>query len=222
MERTTLFHHRWPVSLDLDPDLIWPYENGAELQFSIPIYSLTGYLGSKQYLEEFDLKNSSKSFTFVFPEIHKVCPVCSLPNDAIWKGFYSRDFCCPILDFDGRIKIRKGFCKSSKVHFSMLPDFCIPYLRWSKFLFVELLKLRSTSFFRSFDWDISYSTLYWIGSLIVKLLRINAHLYLPPPPRTNSVCELQNYSSSEIQNLLLLTDFNWNKKIKPSSTSPPF
>lgn len=203
------------------PDLNWPYENGAELQFSIPIYSLTGELGYKQYLKEFDSKNSSKSFTFVFPEIHRVCPVCSLPNDASWKGFYSRGFHCPILDFDGRIRVRKGFCKSKQVYFSMLPDFCIPYLRWSKFLFVELLRPRNASFFHSFDWDISFSTLYWIGALLVKLLRINSYLYLPLPPRTNSVSELQNYSSEEIQKLPLSNKFNWNKQIKPSATSPP-
>lgn len=203
------------------PDLNWPYDNGTELQFSIPIYSLTGDLGSKQYLEEFDSKNSSKKFTFVFPEIHKSCPVCSLTNDAIWKGFYSRSFYCPVLDFNGRIRVRKGLCKSKQVHFSMLPDFCIPYLRWSKFLFSELLKKRSASFFHSFDWDISFSTLYWIGSLLVKLLRINSHLYLSLTPSTNSVCELQNYSFPEVQRLIFSTIFNWNKQIKPSSRSPP-
>jgi hypothetical protein len=205
----------------LNTDLNWPFVNRTELQFSIPIYSLTGKPGCKQYLEEFDLKNSSKIFTFIFPNIHKTCPACSRTNDAIWKGFYSRGFYCPTLDFHGRIKIRKGFCKSGKVHFSMLPDFCIPCLRWSKFLFVELLKKRSASFFHSYDWELSFSTLYWIGAFLVKLLRINAHLYFICAPRTNSVCELQNYTSGELQKLPLLDAFSWNNQIKPSATSPP-
>jgi hypothetical protein len=192
------------------------------LQFSIPIYSLTGVQGCKQYLAASDSKKSFKVIDFVFTDIRQSCPVCSASFCAIWKGYYSRHFTCPILDYDGRIWIRKGECKSRQVHFSMLPDFCVPYLRWSKFLFLELLKFKGPSFFNSFNWDISFSSLYWIGALLVKLLRINDHLYLSSSPRTNSICELQNHSSIEVQNLIFLNDFNWNKQIKPSATSPPF
>ncbi len=194
---------------------------GSELQFSIPINSLTATPGCKQYLEASDCRKSFKKIDFEFPDIKSSCPVCSRPICAVWKGYYSRHFYCPILEWDGRIWIRKGYCKSKKIHFSMLPDFCIPYLRWSKFIFVEFLRLRKESFFRAFDWDISFSTLYWLGALLVKLLRINSHLYLLPPPDLNSIDQLKNYSFKNMQVLLLSEEFNWNKKIIPSAHSPP-
>jgi hypothetical protein len=103
----------------------------------------------------------------------------------------------------------------------MLPDFCIPYLRWSKFIFNELLSRKFKSFSRDFDWDLSFSTLYWVGVLLVKLLRINSHLFLLPFPQTNSIHELKNFSSMNLQNALIDTEFNWNKKIISSGLSPP-
>lgn len=192
------------------------------MQFSIPIYSLTGILGCKQYLAASDSRISFKKIDFDFLNIHKACPICSRPGCAIWKGYYSRKFYCPILEYDGRIWVRKGFCKFKKTWFSMLPDFCIPYLRWSKFIFSELICLKEKSFFRAFDWEIPFSTLYWIGALLVKLLRINCTLYLHHPPVTNSVHELKAFSSENLQNLPFSKNFDWNKKIIPSGTSPPF
>ena len=192
------------------------------MQFRIPIYSLTGTLGCKQYLAASDCRISSKKMAFEFIDIHKACLVCTRSGCAIWKGYYSRHFLCPVLEYDGRIWIRKGYCKTNNTHFSMLPDFCIPSIRWSKFLFAELLKRKFKSFLKDFDWDISFSTLYWVGALLIKLLRINSHLYLAHPPNTNSVSELQNYTSEEMQKLPLSENFNWNKQIKPSATSPPF
>jgi hypothetical protein len=208
--------------LRFEPDLSWPTKTGPELQFSISIYSLTGIEGCKQYLAASDSRKISKKFDFYFPEIHSSCSVCSLHGCAIWKGYYSRRFVCPKLDYNGRVWIRKGFCKSQKVHFSILPDFCIPYLRWSKFIFSQFLSLKETSFFNAFDWDVAFSTLYWMGALLVKLLRINSHLFLQHPPRTNSVHELKNLSSEVMQKLPLMSEFNWNKQIIPSGTSPPF
>jgi len=191
------------------------------LQFSIPIYSLTGTLGCKQYLAASDSRVSSKKMDFLLPDIQQACPACSRPFCAVWKGYYSRHFTCKILEYDGRIWVRKGLCKTKKIHFSMLPDFCIPYLRWSKFIFAELLSHRFKSFSNSLEWDLSFSTLYWIGALLVKLLRVNAPLFLLHPPQTNSVHELKNYSSGDLQNVPLRPDFNWNKKIVSSGLSPP-
>lgn len=191
------------------------------MQFSIPIYSLTGEVGCKQYLEASDSRIISKSFDFSFPHIQNACPVCTGPADAIWKGYYRRAFFCPKLDYSGRIWIRKGFCKSKKTHFSMLPDFCVPGIRWSKFMFCALLCFKDSSFFKSCPWEISFSTLYWIGALLVKLLRLNSGLMLLDPPATNSISELQNYCSEELHSLPFMTEFNWNKKIIPSALSPP-
>ena len=160
-------------------------------------------------------------FEFNFPDIHKKCPVCSASHCAIWKGYYSRSFFCLKLDFNGRIWVRKGLCKSTQTHFSLLPDFCIPYLRWSKFMFGQLLCSKRESLFQACDWRLAFSTLYWIGAYLVKLLRLNAHLYTSPPPATNSTCELMNYASDDINDVLLSSNFNWSKKIIPSSTSPP-
>lgn len=191
------------------------------MQFSLAIYSLTGTLGCKQYLAVSDSRISAKKLVFDFPDLRKSCSVCARSRCATWKGYYSRHFFCPVLEYDGRIWIRKGYCKSTNTHFSMLPDFCIPYLRWSKFIFREILARKFKSFSKDFDWDLSFSTLYWIGVLLVKLLRINSHLTLLHPPETNSVHELNNYSSHGLKNLSLASDFNWSKKIIPSALSPP-
>jgi hypothetical protein len=191
------------------------------LQFSIPVYSLTGTLGCKQYLAASDSRFSFKKIDFDFLDLRKSCPVCSASGCAIWKGYYSRHFFCPVLEYDGRIWIRKGFCKTRFTHFSMLPDFCIPYLCWSKFMFVELLSRKFKSFSKDFEWDLSFSSLYWIGALLVKLLRINSHLLLLPSPQTNSIHELKNFESLSTPNLLFGIDFDWNKIIIPSGLSPP-
>ena len=158
---------------------------------------------------------------FKFIDIHSACPVGSRPLCAIWKGYYSRHFFCPVLEYNGRIWIRKGLCHFRKTHFSMLPDFCVPYICWSKFIFGELLNRKFESFSKDFDWDLSFSTLYWVGALLVKLLRINSHSLLTSSPQTNSVHELRNYSSRGLDGLPLNADFNWNKKIIPSGLSPP-
>lgn len=191
------------------------------MQFSIPIYSLTGTYGCKQYLEASNSRKNNEILDFSFIDIHNACPNCSLPGCALWKGYYTRKFFCSKLEFNGRIWIRKGFCKTKKINFSMLPDFCVPDLRWSIFVFFHLLNLKGLSFFSSLDLDISFSTLYWIGSLLVKLLRINSHLYLQHPPKTNSTCELKSFSLESIKKLPLNPEFNWNKQIIPSSNSPP-
>ena len=221
MKSTTLFNLSWPMILELHPRFHWPKDIRTELQFSIPIYSLTGIQGCKQYLAASEARESLKKIVFAYPDITKSCLVCSFSGCATWKGYYSRSFFCPILDFDGRIWIRKGLCKTKKVNFSMLPDFCIPYLRWSKFIFVELLKRRFNSYSKEFDWELSFSTLYWIGSLLVKLLRINSSLYLSLPPSTNSVHELKIFSSADFHGLVWEGEFDWNKKIIPSALSPP-
>jgi hypothetical protein len=192
------------------------------LQISIPIYSLTGIDGCKQYLAASDAKKKFKICDFIFPTIYKNCLICHCAGCAIWKGYYSRQFFCPKLEFNGRIWLRKGFCKTTKTHFSMLPDFCVPDIRWSKFTFTELFNLKDLSFFHTFDLDIAFSSLYWIGALLVKLLRINSHLFLQPPPESNSVCELKNFSFELMSNLPLRPEFDWNKVIIPSSNSPPF
>jgi hypothetical protein len=158
---------------------------------------------------------------FDFIDIRKACPVCSQSACAIWKGYYSRHFYCPILEYNGRIWIRKGLCKTLEINFSMLPDFCIPYIRWSKFLFGELLTRKFESFSKDFDWDLSFSTLYWIGAFLVKLLRINSHLFLIAAPQTNSIHELKNFFDKIPKSFPHRPDFNWNKQIKPSATSPP-
>lgn len=192
------------------------------MQFSIPVYSLTGEAGCKQYLAASDSRKISKKMDFDFPDIQEACPVCFVSGHAIWKGYFLRRFCCPILDYYGWIWARKGYCEPKKTHFSMLPDFCIPQICWSKFLFSQLLHLKGKFLSVAFDWDIESSTLYWIGALLVKLLRINSHLYCQQSPLTNSVCELQSFSSEEMKILPFLADFKWNKKIKPSATGPPF
>jgi hypothetical protein len=194
------------------------------VQISIPIYSLTGIPGCKQYLNASSSREINHKMFFIFPDILKECPICHRPNCAIWKGYYSREFDCIILAVKGRIWIRKGLCKTTHTHFSMLPDFCVPYIKWSKLFFIRLLELfilSDKSYFRSFDFDISFSSLYWMGTYLVQLLRLNADLFLTPPPASNSVFELKNYSFWPTKKILVGPEFVWSKRIIQSGNSPP-
>lgn len=191
------------------------------LQFRIPIYSLTGISGCEQYLAASKARKISETFKYAFPDIHKVCLVCLCANCAIWKGYYSRMFTCEKLNFFGPVWIRKGLCTTRQVHFSMLPDFCITYVCWSIFMFLQLFILKGKSFFYAFDSDVAYSSLYWKGALLVQLLRINASLYLQHPPKSNSISELKSFSFELMEKLLLLPEFNWNRRIISSAVYQP-
>jgi hypothetical protein len=65
------------------------------------------------------------------PQLHRpaCCPQCQARNPLKAHGFYTRT----IVDatFDGAIRIRRYLCEACCRTISLLPDFALPYLRFS-------------------------------------------------------------------------------------------
>lgn len=65
------------------------------------------------------------------PDRHRPtrCPQCQAPHSLTAHGFYSRT----LVDagFDGSIRVRRYLCQSCKRTVSLLPEFALPYLRFS-------------------------------------------------------------------------------------------
>jgi hypothetical protein len=57
------------------------------------------------------------------------CPQCKAPQPLTGHGFYSRS----LIDgaFDGVIRVRRYLCRCCKRTISLLPEFVLPYLRFS-------------------------------------------------------------------------------------------
>jgi len=65
------------------------------------------------------------------PDRHRParCPQCQAQHSLTAHGFYSRT----LVDagFDGSIRVRRYLCRSCKRTVSLLPEFALPYLRFS-------------------------------------------------------------------------------------------
>lgn len=65
------------------------------------------------------------------PDRHRPahCPQCQAPQSLTAHGFYRRT----LVDagFDGSIRVRRYLCRSCKRTVSLLPEFALPYLRFS-------------------------------------------------------------------------------------------
>ena len=65
------------------------------------------------------------------PDRHRPdrCPQCQTQHSLTAHGFYSRT----LVDagFDGSIRVRRYLCRSCKRTVSLLPEFALPYLRFS-------------------------------------------------------------------------------------------
>lgn len=57
------------------------------------------------------------------------CPQCQTPHSLIAHGFYSRTLVD--VGFDDSIRVRRYLCRSCKRTVSLLPEFALPYLRFS-------------------------------------------------------------------------------------------
>jgi hypothetical protein len=57
------------------------------------------------------------------------CPQCATPRPLTAHGFYSRTLAD--VAFDGVIRVRRYLCHSCKRTVSLLPEFALPYLRFS-------------------------------------------------------------------------------------------
>ena len=79
------------------------------------------------------------------PDRHRPthCPQCQAQHALTAHGFYSRTLVD--IGFDGSIRVRRYLCRSCKRTVSLLPEFALPYLRFSipvlsLFLIARLLK----------------------------------------------------------------------------------
>jgi transposase-like protein len=57
------------------------------------------------------------------------CPQCEAQKPLAGHGFYRRTLVD--VGFDGVIRVRRYLCQSCKRTVSLLPEFVLPYLRWS-------------------------------------------------------------------------------------------
>jgi Domain of unknown function (DUF6431) len=57
------------------------------------------------------------------------CPQCQAQHSLTAHGFYSRTLVDA--EFDGSIRVRRYLCRSCKRTVSLLPEFALPYLRFS-------------------------------------------------------------------------------------------
>jgi hypothetical protein len=57
------------------------------------------------------------------------CPLCEAQQALIARGFYSRTLVD--LEFDGSIRVRRFLCAICRRTVSLLPEFALPYLRFS-------------------------------------------------------------------------------------------
>lgn len=82
------------------------------------------------------------------PDRHRPerCPPCQAPHPLTAHGFYRRTLV--EVDFDGSIRVRRYLCPDCKRTVSLLPEFALPYLRFSVsvialFLIARLLEGRT-------------------------------------------------------------------------------
>lgn len=90
------------------------------------------------------------------PDRHRPdrCPQCQSQHPLTAHGFYGRTLVD--VEFDGSIRVRRYLCRFCKRTVSLLPEFALPYLRFSvslicRFLFARVLDGRTLHDQRPFD-----------------------------------------------------------------------
>lgn len=142
---------------------------------------------------------------YPFPDVGKSCLLCGLSKCARWKGYYLRKLKCSVVEFDGKIAIHVGHCKTQKRDFSYCPSFIIPYRQISRMSLFEFIAqwhplekikrgihwfmdgLESGHGSDSDTWELATSTAYnWIYGLVI-LLRMHSNVFDIIPPESVSV-----------------------------------
>src|ERR1035437_9163703 len=82
------------------------------------------------------------SETISDPDRHRPdhCPQCAAQHPLTAHGFYSRTV--TDVEFDGFIRVRRYLCHCCKRTVSLLPEFALPYLRFSIFVIALFLIAR--------------------------------------------------------------------------------
>jgi hypothetical protein len=75
------------------------------------------------------------------PDRHRPdhCPQCAAQHPLTAHGFYSRTV--TDVEFDGFIRVRRYLCHCCKRTVSLLPEFALPYLRFSIFVMFLIARL---------------------------------------------------------------------------------
>ncbi len=110
------------------------------------------------------------------------CPLCHAKCPLVAHGFYSRTLVD--LDFDGLIRIRRYLCRFCCRTVSLLPEFALPYLRFSvsvisRFLLARLL--HGCSLKTSAEAAGQHAMLYQRGQFWIRRFRLGQQLphFLP-------------------------------------------
>lgn len=155
---------------------------------------------------------------YPFPDVKKQCPICGKRQCARWKGYFVRTLQCSDIEFNGKIAIHVGQCRTKKRDFSYFPSFMIPYRRMSRASLEEftLRWRRSGKISPSIEWIIegldsgpetseavesrvARSTAYnWLYALIVPL-RLHSEELKIRPPYSTSIQEIRKQPLSIIR-----------------------
>jgi hypothetical protein len=76
---------------------------------------------------------------YPFPDISERCLMCGMAGCARWKGYYLRRLRCAVVEFDGKVAIHVGRCRTQKRDFSYSPSFVIPYRQISRMSLLEFI-----------------------------------------------------------------------------------
>ena len=95
-----------------------------------------------QILHPFAGSIQQYSETISDPDRHRPdhCPQCAAQRPLTAHGFYSRTV--TDVEFDGFIRVRRYLCHCCKRTVSLLPEFALPYLRFSIFVIALFLIAR--------------------------------------------------------------------------------
>lgn len=121
--------HRFKLRLSHLQNKPWEFQLPKAILLMQILHPLAGSV--QQYVEQFADPDR-------FRPSH--CPMCRAKHPLIAHGFYSRTIVDS--DFDGTIRIRRYLCRSCRRTVSLLPEFALPYLRFSITLIALFLVAR--------------------------------------------------------------------------------
>ena len=167
---------------------------------------------------------------YPFPDVKEKCLLCGMAGCARWKGYYLRRLRCAVIEFDGKIAIHVGCCRTQKRDFSYSPSFVIPYRQISRLSLREFISqwhpleriqngidwflegIESGSEVVSEAIGLATSTAYsWIYGLLT-LLRLHSNILKVTPPESTSIRAVR-VLPTEILELCFDPLLNWTPGI---------
>lgn len=117
-----------------------------------------------------------------WPDLSIICPCCGAPDCAIYKGYYQRHLVCPELEFEGKMVVRTGLCKTYGIKFSLVPSFVARYKKLSVYgitILQESYRINQNNLHKAIDamMDSLGEEFYLPGA---SALRYLSHQFLPP------------------------------------------